>query len=172
MAQPTTNPEPAKEDLAALAAELLQDLRKIRDRIPHLTLPHQSHPRMTGIVTRVPQAVVDAAFAACGTNEALAKSIDIDATHFDEAYTTAFAELRDEMKTTYVGLDYTIRLKRFNVGLSVLRVLNIARRLAKSPENANLRSHIDVMAKSLHPRRNGKKAPEPAPPANGAPMET
>jgi hypothetical protein len=172
MAETTTNPEPARTDLEALAAELLQDLRKLHDRIPHFTLPHESHPRLTGIATRVPQAAVDAGFAACGTKEALAKSIDVAATHFDEAYTTAFAELRDELKTTYRGLDYTIRLKRFSVGQAMLRVLNIARRLAKSAENANLRSHIDVMDKALHPRRNSKKAPEPVPTADGARMET
>jgi hypothetical protein len=44
--------------------------------------------------------------------------------------------LRDELKTTYRGLDYTIRLKRFSVGQAMLRVLNIARRLSKSAENA------------------------------------
>jgi hypothetical protein len=172
MAETTTTPEQGKSELDALAAELLQDLRKIRDRIPQLTLPHKSQPRLTGIATRIPQAAIDAAFAACGTKEALAKSIDVEATHFDETYSTAFAELRDELKTTYRGLDYTIRLKRFNVGQAILRVLNIARRLAKSVENANLRSHIDVMDKALHPRRNSKKAPEPTPAAAGTRLET
>jgi hypothetical protein len=91
----------------------------------------------------------------------LAKSINVPARHFDEQYSTTFAELRDQLKTTYSGLDYTILLKRFNVGQATLRVLNIARRLAKGPENAHLRSHIDAMEKALQHRRNNKKQVEP-----------
>src|SRR5919205_1966737 len=145
MSDPMTSTDPSPQDLKPLAAQLLQDLRQIRERIPHFTLPHASQRKLTGLASHMPQAAIDAGLAACGTKEALAKSIDVPATRFDEEYSAAFAELRDELKTTYAGLDYTIRLKRFTVSQSTLRVLNIARRLAKGPENAHLRSHIDAM---------------------------
>ena len=73
-------PRSHSQELDALAAGLLQDLRAIRERIPHFVLPHASHPKLTGLAMRVPQAAVDAAFAACGAKAALAKSIDMPAT--------------------------------------------------------------------------------------------
>src|ERR1044071_1139744 len=161
MPEPTTPTDPNPKELDVLATELLQELRHTRERIPQFTLPHASQPKLTGPASHVPQEAVDASFAACGAKEALEKSIDVPATRFDEAFATSFAQLRDELKTTYTGLDYTIRLKRFTVGQATLRVLNIARRLAKAPENAHLRSHIDAMEKALQPRRNAKKQPEP-----------
>jgi hypothetical protein len=161
MSDSIPNPDPTPQELGVLAAGLLQDLRAIRERIPHFVLPHASHPKLTGLATRVPQAAVEAGFAACSAKEALAKSIDVPAARFDEEYSAAFAELRDELKTLHSGLDYTIRLKRFSVGQATLRVLNIARRLAKGPENAHLRSHIEVMEKALQHRRNAKKPVEP-----------
>ena len=40
----------------------------------------------------------------------------------------------------------------------------MARTLGKAPENAHLRAHIAAMDRALNPRRrNGNKAPEPAP---------
>jgi len=163
MAETTTTPEPTQAELEAVGAQLVQDLRSIRDRIPHFTLPHASQPKLTGLAVRVPQSALDAAFGACESEEALAKSIDVPATQLDARYTTAFAQLRDELKTTYLGLDYTIRLKRFNVGQATLRVLGIARRLAKSSNKAHLSAYIDDMEKAVPRRRNGKKTPEPAP---------
>ena len=164
MTETTTNPQPTQADLEALGLELVNDLRqKIRDRIPHFTLPHDSQPKMTGLAARVPQPALDACFGACASEEALAKSIDVPATQFDARYATAFAQLREELKTTYLGLDHTMRVKRFSVGQATLRVLSIARRLAKSPQKAHLRSYIDDMEKAVARRRNSKKTPEPAP---------
>src|ERR1043166_3716492 len=161
MPDPIPNPDPTPQGLGAWGAGLPQDLRTIRERIPDFVLPRESHPKLTGLALRVPQGAGDAGFAACGAKEALAKSIDLPAARFDEEYSTAFAELRDELKTIYSGLDYTIRLKRFSVGQATLRVLNISRRLAKGPDNAHLRSHIEVMEKALQHRRNAKKPVEP-----------
>src|ERR1043166_3833186 len=161
MPDPIPNPDPTPQELGALAAGLLQDLRTIRERIPHFVLPHRSQPQLTRLALRAPPAPVDAGLAAWAAKEALAKSSDMPAARFDEEYSTAFAELRDELKTIYSGLDYTIRLKRFSVGQATLRALNIARRLAKGPDNAHLRSHIEVMEKALQHRRNAKKPVEP-----------
>jgi hypothetical protein len=153
MTETTTNPQPTQAELEALGLELVTDLRRIRDRIPDFTLRHDSQPKMTGLAARVPQPALDACFGACASEEALAKSIDVPATQFDARYATAFAQLREELKTTYLGLDHTMRVKRFSVGQATLRVLSIARRLAKSPQKAHLRSYIDDMEKAVPPQR-------------------
>ena len=163
MTETTTNSQPTQAELEALGAELVKNVLQIRERIPDFTLPHESQPKLTGLAARVSQPALDACLAACASEEALAKSIDVPATQSDARYTTAFAQLREELKTTYAGLDYTIRLKRFSVGQATLRVLVIARRLAKSSKKAHLRAYIDDMQKAVQRRRNSKKPPEPAP---------
>ncbi len=156
----TTSPE-----LVSLAAQLVQEVRAVRERIPQFTLPHQSQPRLSGRAATVPLAAVEAGFAACDTQEALQKTIDIPAVQFDHQFTSIFAELREEVNTLASGLDHTIRYKRYRVGQAMLRVFNVARMLARAPENAHLRAHIAAMDKALNPRRSkgGKGTPEPPP---------
>jgi len=50
-------------------------------------------------------------------------------------------------------------------GQATLNVLNIARRLARKPENAHLRPHIEAIEKALHRRRRNSKTAEPQPPS-------
>lgn len=168
MTETTTSSQLDTAGADALAAELVNDLRKIRERIPDFTLPHASLPKLSGIAATIPQSALDACYNACQAEEALAKSIDVPATQFDAHYGTAFAQLRDELKTTYLGLDYTIRHKRFSVGQATLRVLSIARRLALSSEKAHLVPYIEDMQKATLRRRNGKKAEPVPPPASGS----
>ena len=157
----TTSPE-----LVSLAAQLVQELRHVRERIPQFMLPHQSLPKLVGRPANVPLAAVEAGFAACDTQEALQKTIDVPAVQFDHQFSAIFAELREEANTLASGLDHTIRYKRYRVGQAMLRVFNIARTLAKAPENAHLRTHIAAMDKALNPRRrNGGKTPTEPPPA-------
>jgi hypothetical protein len=168
------NPPETPAELAALATQLVQDLRSVRDRIPQFTLPHQSQPRLSGRAATVPLAAVEAGFAACDNQEALQKSIDVASVQFDHQYTGIFAELRDDANKLAAGLDHTLRSKRYRVGQAMLRVFNIARTLAKAPENAHLRVHIAAMDRALNPRRrNGNKPPEPGsvPPGEAPPSK-
>lgn len=163
MAETTPNPaETTQPDLAALAAQLVQEVRHVRERIPDFVLPHKTQPRLSGRAATVPLEAVEAGFAACDSQEALQKSIDLPATQYDHQFSSIFAELRDEASKLAAGLDHTIRYKRYRVGQAMLRVFNVARTLAKAPENAHLRVHIAVMDKALNRRRrNGNKAPAP-----------
>src|SRR5947209_18697717 len=98
MTETTTNPTPmTKEELEQLAAQLVQDLRAIRDRIPDLTLPHATRQRLSGPTAAVPLEAIEAGFSACETSEALAKTISVSDVLYDHRYASAFAELRDEV---------------------------------------------------------------------------
>jgi len=157
-------------DLTVLAEQFIQQLRAMRDQIPDFTLPHDSYRKITGISARIPEAVVDSALVACGDSAALAAAVNVPAVQFAQQYEKSFGALRDELKTTFEGLNYTIRVKRYGNGQAALRVLNIARRLAKAPENAYLTTHITEIENGLHRRRkvNGK-VPVPAPPPAATP---
>jgi len=151
-------------DLAALADQFIQQLRAMREQIPDFTLPHASFPRLSGAPARIPENVIDAALVACNDNDALRAAVDVPAIQFAQQYDKAFSALRDELKTTFEGLNYTIRSKRYDSGRASLRVLTIARSLVKVPENAKLATNIDEMENGLRRRRRpNAKAPVPPP---------
>jgi hypothetical protein len=160
MTDTTTNPMPQTQaELEQLAAQLLQDVRSVRDRVPGLMLPPPTRRRLSGSATAVPLEAIQAGFAACETHEALAKTIAAPDVMYDHRYTSIFSELRDQSKTLSTGLDYTLRLKRYGVGNAVLQVYDFARRLEKSPEKAALRTQLQVIAKAVARRRRKAATP-------------
>lgn len=150
--------------LEQLAAQLNQDLLSVMAQVPGLTLPHATRQRLSGLAVNVPLQAIDAGFAVCETQEALAKAIAMPDVLYDHRYASIFAELRDEVKTLFDGLDYTIRLKRYRVGDATLKVYDYGRTLLKDPANAALRAHIQVMAKTIGRRRRKTAEPMPEPP--------
>ncbi|HEV2721859.1 MAG TPA: hypothetical protein VG323_17700 [Thermoanaerobaculia bacterium] len=151
-------------DFAALVPKLIDQVRSIRDQIPGFTLPHPSQTELRGPASNVPQQAVDAAISASLAHKALAESIDAAQVQSDEDFARFFADFRDELNILFTGIDYTIRLKRFNAGQATLNVLSIARRLARKPENAHLNPHIEAIEKGLHRRRRNNKPSEQQPP--------
>lgn len=156
------------EQLEGLAAELVQVVRSIRERVPDFTLPHATRPSLSGTAARVSVQAIEAGVAACNSHELLAKAIGVSDVLKDHQFTSTFTELRNDANAFADGLDYTIRAKRYRVGQTMRRLYRIVRRLAKSPENAGLRGHVEVMAKALARTRRKNAAPAPAPvPASG-----
>jgi hypothetical protein len=156
---------PAVADLGALAQQLVTQIRSICDQIPGFTLPHVSQPELRGPALSVTSTAIDAALSATLAHKALAEAVDGEELQADEQFARAFADLREELKIAYTGVDYTIRLKRFNAGQSTLNVLNIARRLARKAENAHLNAHVEAIEKGLRRRRRNGKTAEPPPAA-------
>ncbi len=152
-------------DLNALAQKYIQTLRTMREEIPEFTMPHKAQPHLVGIASPVSEQAVESCLAASTTTPILSEAIDADAVRFRQAYDKALSEVRDEMKTTLAGLDYTIRLQRYKNGQATLRVLHFAQRLAKSPENAGLKAYIEEMRKGIRRRhKNGATIPATPPP--------
>jgi anti-sigma factor RsiW len=156
---------PTTTDITVLAQQLVTQVRSICAQIPGFTLPHITQPDLRGPASTVPAAAIDAAVSATLAHKALAEAVDAEEVQADEQFTRVFADLHDELKIAFTGIDYTIRLKRFNAGEAALNVLSIARRLAQKPENAHLNAHIEAIEKALRRRRRNSKVAEP--PANG-----
>lgn len=156
---------PTTPDVTVLAQQMVEQIRSIREQIPGFTLPHPTQPELRGPASTVPPAATDAAVSATNAHKALAEAVDAPTVLADEQFARAFADLRDELKTAYTGIDYTIRLKRYSAGQATLNVLSIARRLALKPENAHLNAHIEAIEKALHRRRRNGKTAEPPPAA-------
>jgi hypothetical protein len=161
-----TQSQMSEAELEQLAVQLVQDLRSVRDRVPGLTLPHATRQRLSGTAPAVPLEAIEAGFSACETHEALAKTIAVSDVLYDHRYTSIFAELRDEVKTLFTGLDYTMRVKRYRVGDATLQIYDFARRLEKSPQNAALKTQVQVLAKFIGRRRRKPAQPD----GGGQPM--
>lgn len=161
--------EMTPEQLAELAAQLVQQVRSIRDRVPDFTLPHATRPSLSGTAARVSVQAIEAGLAACNSHALLAQAVGVPDVLKDHQFTSIFTELRNDANTFAEGLDYTIRVKRYRVGQTTRRLYRIVRRMAKSPENADLRGHVEVMAKALARTRRKKAAtaPEPVPASGG-----
>ena len=153
------------DELVKLGQDLLAQQRAIREKIPDFTLPHPSRARLAGTAARVTEATVNEGLAACTTHPSLASAIDAGEVQYAQDYELAFAELRDEMEKSFVGLDYSIRLKRRNNGKAMLRILAVARSLVKSPENAGLAVHIEAMKKGFKRRRREPNTTKTSPPS-------
>src|ERR1044071_4619794 len=147
-------------DFATLVPKLIETVRSISEQIPGFMLPHPSQPELRGPANSVPSPAVDAAISAALSHKALAGAIDTAEVQSAQEFVRLFADLREEIKVVFTGLDYTIRLKRFNSGQATLNVLSIARRLSRKADNAHLQPHIEAIEKALHRRRrnngNGK----------------
>ena len=158
------NGGPAAVDLKALAQTYVQTLRTMREEIPEFTMPHKAQPHLVGLASTVSEQAVESGLAASTTMAVLSQAVDADAVRFRQAYDKALSEVRDEMKITLAGLDYSIRLQRYKNGQATLRILHFAQRLAKSPENAGLKAYIEEMRKGIRRRpRNGATTPTPPP---------
>src|SRR5437588_4801197 len=105
--------EMTPEQLEELAAQLVQDVRSIRDRVPDFTLPHATRPRLSGTAGRVSVQAIEAGLAACNSHELLAQAVGVPDVLKDHQFTSVFTELRNDASTLSEGLDYTIRVKRY-----------------------------------------------------------
>ena len=170
----TTASPPTAAELAKLGQDLLAQQRAIREAIPDFAMPHESRAKLTGTPSHVTDVAVKEGLAASATHPALSGAIDPAEVLYRQDYETAFTELRDEMETTFLGLDYSIRSKRHANGRDMLRIANMAGSLAKLPENAGLKVYIKGIKKGFRRRRQAAppETPAPAPAAeSAAPIE-
>src|ERR1051326_6901626 len=106
---------PTTPDFTTLIPKLIEQVRSIGEQIPGFTLPPPSQPALRGPASNVPPAAVEAVGSAALAHKALAEAIDIAEVQSDEQFVRAFADLRDELKILFTGVDYTIRLKQIGM---------------------------------------------------------
>src|SRR5437763_15289020 len=98
--------EVTPEQLEELAAQLVQQVRSIRDRVPDFTLPHATRPNLSGTAASIPLQAIEAGLTACNSHALLAQSVAAPDVQKDHQFTLIFAQLRDDAKTFANGLDH------------------------------------------------------------------
>lgn len=154
---------PSADELVKLGRELLAQQRAIRQAIPDFLMPHESRASLSGTPSRVTDVAIREGLAACAMHASLSGAIDPAAVLYRQNYEAAFIELRDELETTFLGLDYSIRSKRHQNGREMLRIAVLAENLAKSPENAGLKIYVEGIKKGFRRRRTTPAPETPAP---------
>jgi len=164
-------PAPSHKDAAAA---IIDEIRGLKDRIPHFVIPESRADRQRlGRVASLPPQFIDLASMATRNNEDLARGgkSGPDQTEDLTSYAEAYGPLADELEAMALFVRHSVRVAKNQAGSNALMTYAMAQRLAKRPETASLAPHVQDMRRALaSPRRKAKSKQSPAPvPANPGP---
>ena len=164
---PVTTPATSHK---AAAAAIIDEVRGLKDRIPHFVIPESRAARQRlGRVASLPPEFIDLASMATRNNEDLARGGN-SGPDDDElrSYAEAYSPLADELEAMALFVRHSVRVAKNQAGSNALMTYAMAQRLAKRPETASLAPHVEDMRRALaSPRRKAKakQSPVPATPA-------
>ncbi|HEX9983509.1 MAG TPA: hypothetical protein VGF69_09605 [Thermoanaerobaculia bacterium] len=166
-------PNPVVTNYRDEAQVRLQQLREIREAVPHFTIPEtRDARRRMSVVAAVPPEFIELATVAVANQKGLAR---VDGASPAEVYdwmnyADAFSPLADELEALAQFVRYSVTVARNKAGSESLTTYSVAQRLAKRPENGHLVPHVDDMRRALGRARkpSPEKAEPPAKPAGNA----
>jgi hypothetical protein len=164
---PVTTPAASHK---AAAAAIIDEVRGLKDRIPHFVIPQSKSDRLRlGRVASLPPEFIDLAAMATRNNEDLARGggSGPDETEDLRSYAEAYGPLADELEAMALFVRHSVRTAKNQAGSNALMTYAMAQRLAKRSETASLAPHVEDMRRALaSPRRKAKpkQAPVPANP--------
>jgi hypothetical protein len=144
-------------------AELVQELRRLRERIPKF---QQLTVRQTRSMTRVAHLndeFVEAGLVTGGADEHLVAVIGSPVQDFwrERQDAQRWSAVEDELTAMLRGVSAANLKRRHAVGTAVLQIYAVARQLARQKEFHHLLPHIEHMKRVNHIRGRGKKAEAP-----------
>jgi hypothetical protein len=151
---------------AESAKALIEKIRALRDEVPHFTIEGLGDGRSdTG--GSVPVRFLESASVAIQKSIRLEQAGGADATTLRDAYAYAIAydPVVQELRALATFTAHSIRVQRNLAGLCALDMYNLAKRLARRNDGAELRPFVDDMRNKLGKARALKAdaEPEPAP---------
>jgi hypothetical protein len=153
------------------AAAIIDEVRGLKDRIPHFVIPQSRADRLRlGRVASLPPEFIDLTSMATRNDEDLARGGNSgpDKTEDLNRYAEAYGPLADELEAMALFVRHSVRTAKNQAGSNALMTYAMARRLAKRPETAGLAPHVDDMRRALaSSRRKAKPKQAPVPPNPG-----
>jgi hypothetical protein len=145
------------------AAQLrLQEVRQSREKIPYFVAPVSSKEtiRLAAVSALNPEFVELTAVATANHN-ALVRGDGLTPAEVRDlmAYADAYSPVADEHEAMAQFLRHSITAARNRAGIEALTTYELAKRLAKLPQNAGLATHVADMRRALGKVR-GKETPE------------
>ena len=155
----------------AAAAAIIDEIRGLKDRIPHFVIPESRAARQRlGRVASLPPEFIDLASMATRNNEDLARGGNSgpDQSKDLTSYAEAYGPLADELEAMALFVRHSVRAAKNQAGSNALMTYAMAQRLAKRPETAALAPHVEDMRLALGIRgRKAKSSRAPKAPTPG-----
>jgi hypothetical protein len=164
---PVTTPATSHK---AAAAAIIDEVRGLKDRIPHFVIPESRADRQRLVrAASLPPEFIDLTSMATRNNEDLARGGNSgpDKTEDLNRYAEAYGPLADELEAMALFVRHSVRTAKNQAGSNALMTYAMAQRLAKRPETASLAPHVEDMRRALanpRPKAKSKQAPVPATP--------
>jgi hypothetical protein len=149
------------------AQERLEELRLMRDRIPHFVIP--ATPKETkrlSSAASVPPEFVELTAVAITNEKVLARGEGATPAEIRDlmSYADAYAPLANELEALAQFVRHSVTAARNKAGSEALTTYSLTQRLAKRPENAHLGPYVADMRRALgRVRTAAKKAPTEPP---------
>ena len=144
------------------AQALVEQLRAMRQAIPHLVIPAtRDETRRLSRAASVPPQFVELTAVAVKNSSALVRGGGADPTEIRDlmSFAEAYGPVADEHEALAQFIRHSIAAAKNKAGSDALTTYALARRLAKRPENADLAPHVEDMRRALRvPRKSAKPA--------------
>jgi hypothetical protein len=151
---PVTTPATSHK---AAAAAIIDEVRGLKDRIPHFVIPESRAARQRlGRVASLPPEFIDLASMATRNNEDLARGGNSgpDDTEDLNRYAEAYGPLADELEAMALFVRHSVRVAKNHAGSNALMTYAMARR-GQTPRDSRSRA-----ARRRHASRAGQSAPQ------------
>lgn len=153
------------------AQAFIDQLRAMREQIPKFTFPTTAVTTSAlARVASVPQPFVELTAVAVKNSPALVRGGGADPEELRDllTYAQSYSPLADELEALAAFVRHSVVSAKNKAGSEALTTFELAKRLAKRPETADLAPHVHDMRRALAAGgtfggRKGKKTPSPAP---------
>ena len=134
------------------AQALLQELRQMRNLIPHLVIPESQRERSRlNSAASVPPEFVELTVVAVANENALVRGEGATPAEVRDflAYADAYSPFADELEALALFVRYSVTAARHYAGSDALTTYALAKRLAKQPQTAHLAPYVADMRRTL-----------------------
>jgi hypothetical protein len=143
------------------AQAFVDQLRRMRETIPHFAIPtlKNGRPTLNSVASLPPEFIELTAMARTNDVSLVRGGATTPAETRDlMAYGDAYSPVADELEAMAQFIRYSIAAAKAKAGVEALNTYALARRLVRRPEHANLVPHVADMRRALGIRGRRSKA--------------
>jgi hypothetical protein len=147
------------------AQAFLEELRRMREKIPHFAIPAVKGRQRLSTVKSLPPEFIELAAAVRANHPALVRGAETTPAESRDltAYAEAFVPVAQELLAMNQFVLFSIDAAKGKAGTEALMTYAVSRRLAKRPEHADLIPHVAALRRAFGNRgKRSKAAKEPA----------
>lgn len=150
--------EPPATSYHEAAQAFVDQLRRMRETIPHFTLPVQKNARRTlSSLASLPPEFVEQTAVARANNPALVRGEETSPAQSRDlmAYADAYAPVADELEAMAQFVRFSGAAAKAKAGIEALTTYSLAQRLVRRPEHAALAPYVADMRRAFGKRAKG-----------------